>query len=88
MCPLGFIMTRWRDGSRGGLAMGLEHGRHCLGCCWALMLVMFVVGVMNIVWMSLLAVGMLTEKVAPHGHLLARIAGVGLLVAGVWSMAA
>ncbi len=85
--PLGFLMTRWRNGARGALVMGLEHGSHCLGCCWALMLVMFVVGVMNLVWMSLLAVVMLAEKVAPRGQLLARVVGVGLLVAGVWMSA-
>lgn len=82
--PLGFLMTRWRDGDAGALAMGLEHGLHCLGCCWALMLVMFVVGVMNLAWMGALAVVMLAEKLVPRGDLLVRIVGVALLGVGMW----
>jgi predicted metal-binding membrane protein len=81
--PLGFLMTGWRDGKRGALAMGLEHGAFCLGCCWALMLVMFVVGVMNLVWMAGLGVVMLLEKVAPRGDLLARLSGVALILLGL-----
>ena len=48
--PLEFIMTRWRDGWRGAFAMGLEHGTFCTGCCWALMILLFVAGVMNLLW--------------------------------------
>lgn len=81
--PLSFLMTKWRDGSRGALRMGLEHGSHCLGCCWALMLVMFVVGVMNLVWMAVLTVVMLAEKVAPRGDLIARASGVALIALGI-----
>jgi predicted metal-binding membrane protein len=81
--PLAFLMTRWREGKGGALAMGVEHGAFCLGCCWALMLVMFVVGVMNLLWMALLGVLMLLEKVAPRGDLLARLSGVALVVLGV-----
>ena len=77
--PLSFLMTRWR----GALAMGAEHGAYCLGCCWALMLVMFVVGVMNLFWMAALAIVMLLEKVAPRGDLVARATGVALVVLGV-----
>jgi predicted metal-binding membrane protein len=80
--PLGFLMTRWREGDGGALRMGVEHGLHCLGCCWALMLVMFVAGVMNLAWMALLTLLMLLEKVAPRGDLVGRLAGVGLIVAG------
>jgi len=81
--PLSFVMTRWRDGRRGALAMGVEHGVYCLGCCWALMLVMFVVGVMNLAWMAALALVMLLEKVAPRGDLLARASGFALVAFGI-----
>jgi predicted metal-binding membrane protein len=84
--PLGFLMTRWRDGARGAVTMGMEHGLDCLGCCWALMLVMFVVGTMSLAWMTLLAAVMLAEKVAPRGLLLARITGAALVAAGGWLM--
>ncbi len=84
--PLSFMMTRWRAGRAGALAMGVEHGLHCLGCCWALMLVMFVVGVMNLLWMGALGVVMLLEKVAPRGDLVARAGGVALLAAGAWML--
>ena len=46
--PLGFLMTEWRDGTRGALHMGLKHGAYCIGCCWMLMALLFVAGVMNI----------------------------------------
>jgi predicted metal-binding membrane protein len=81
--PLGFLMTGWRDGKRGAVAMGFQHGAFCLGCCWALMLVMFVVGVMNLFWMAGLGVLMLLEKVAPRGDLLARFSGVALILLGL-----
>ncbi len=82
--PLMFLMTRWRDGRRGAFVMGLDHGFYCLGCCWALMLVMFVAGVMNLAWMAALTVVMTLEKVVSRGDLLARGAGVALVVAGTW----
>ena len=51
--PLGFLMSHWRDGTSGALRMGIEHGTFCVGCCWALMGVLFVVGVMNLpVWVA------------------------------------
>jgi predicted metal-binding membrane protein len=53
--PMGFLMTSWRDGRGGALRMGLEHGAYCLGCCWAVMLLLFVLGVMNLVWIAALA---------------------------------
>jgi predicted metal-binding membrane protein len=85
--PLLFLMTRWRSGNAGALGMGVEHGLHCLGCCWALMLVMFVVGVMNLAWMGALAVLMLAEKVLPRGELLARLTGVASIAVGLWMFA-
>ena len=82
--PLMFLMTRWRSGRHGSFLMGLDHGIYCLGCCWALMLVMFVAGVMNLLWMAALTVLMALEKVVRRGDLLARGAGVALVGTGLW----
>jgi len=80
-------MSRWRDGTVGALRMGVEHGTYCLGCCWALMCMLFVVGVMNLVWVAAMAIFVLVEKLAPAGALVARVAGVAMITAGalVWS---
>jgi predicted metal-binding membrane protein len=64
--PVGFLISEWRDGARGGLIMGVRHGAYCLGCCWALMAVLFVVGTMYLVWMAAIAGFVLLEKVAPR----------------------
>jgi len=64
--PLGFLIAEWRDGARGGLIMGIRHGAYCLGCCWALMGVLFVVGTMHLVLMAAVAGFVLAEKVAPR----------------------
>jgi predicted metal-binding membrane protein len=63
--PVGFLIAEWRDGARGGLVMGVRHGAYCLGCCWALMAVLFVVGTMHLTWMAVIAVFVLAEKLAP-----------------------
>src|SRR5205814_780408 len=63
--PLEFIMTRWREGSGGAFRMGLEHGAFCTGCCWALMALLFVAGVMNIFWIAALTVLVCLEKMLP-----------------------
>jgi predicted metal-binding membrane protein len=81
--PLGFLMTNWRDGMKGALQMGWRHGVYCLGCCWALMCVLFVVGVMNLAWVAALTVFVLIEKIGPAGALVARIAGAMMIVAGI-----
>ncbi len=82
--PLGFLMTQWRDGRRGALLMGVRHGGYCVGCCWALMALLFVLGVMNLVWVAVLAAIVLVEKVAPRGDDLARLLGGGLIAWGAW----
>lgn len=82
--PLGFLMTHWRDGTAGALRMGIAHGAYCLGCCWALMCVLFVVGVMNLVWVAAIAIFVLVEKVGPAGALVARVAGVAMIAFGVY----
>jgi predicted metal-binding membrane protein len=81
--PLGFLMSHWRDGGKGALEMGLRHGTWCLGCCWALMGVLLVVGVMNLAWVALLTAFVLLEKVADRGPLIARLGGVLLIGFGV-----
>ena len=85
--PLGFLMSHWREGASGALRMGIEHGTYCLGCCWALMCVLFVVGVMNLVWVAAMTIFVLVEKVGPAGAFVARVAGVAMIACGarVWS---
>ena len=81
--PLGFLLAYWRDGSGGALRMGVRHGAVCLGCCWALMALLFAVGTMNLVWVAGLGGLVLVEKLAPGGGWVARASGVGMVVAGV-----
>jgi predicted metal-binding membrane protein len=82
--PLAFLLQRWRPGMGGALRLGLTHGAYCLGCCWTLMLLLFVGGVMNLLWAAGLGALTLLEKLLPAGRLLARLFGVGLVVWGVW----
>lgn len=86
--PLGFLMTEWRAGTGGALRMGLRHGLFCTGCCWALMALLFVGGVMNLLWVALLSAYVLLEKVLPGGAILGRVAGAALLAWAVWLAAA
>jgi predicted metal-binding membrane protein len=81
--PLGFIVERWRGVAPGreSLRLGFDHGLFCVGCCWALMLLMFVVGTGSIGWMLALAGAMAAEKNLPGGRRLSAPLGVGLLVA-------
>ena len=74
--PLAFFTQHWRRGIDGGLSMGVRHGAYCVGCCWLAMTVLFVVGVMNIVWIAVLAAFVLLEKLAPGGRIAGRLAGV------------
>ncbi|MDA0769983.1 MAG: DUF2182 domain-containing protein, partial [Chloroflexi bacterium] len=82
--PLGFIMAEWREGTGGALKMGLRHGVYCLGCCWVLMALLFVLGVMNLLWIAALAAFVLVEKVARAGHWISKSTGVLLVVWGLW----
>lgn len=81
--PLGVLMTNWRSGIGGAFRMGAHHGAFCLGCCWALMAVLFVVGVMNLLWVAILGSVVLLEKVSPAGAVVARVAGVVMVLAGI-----
>jgi predicted metal-binding membrane protein len=81
--PLSFLMVEGRDGPSGALIMGLRHGAFCTGCCWALMLLMFVGGVMSLAWMAALALYFLAEKLLPRPALLGRATGAALIIGGV-----
>jgi len=81
--PVHSLMQHWRRGTSGAFIMGFHHGAYCIGCCWLLMALLFVFGVMNLVWIAVLSVFVLLEKVVPQGELVARVAGVGFIVAGV-----
>lgn len=85
--PLGFILTEWRDGPLGALQMGLRHGLYCVGCCWLLMGLLFVAGVMNLWWVAAIAGFVLLEKVASAGLRIERITGLLLVVWGGWVLA-
>ncbi|MEQ1896770.1 MAG: DUF2182 domain-containing protein [Vicinamibacterales bacterium] len=82
--PILLLGSRWRDGVAGAVRMGLEHGAYCLGCCWALMLLLFAGGVMNLVVVAALTIWVAVEKLAPFGEQSARISGALLLVASGW----
>jgi predicted metal-binding membrane protein len=80
--PMSFLMSHWRDGRWATLVMGLEHGAYCVGCCWMLMALLFVTGVMNLLWVAVIAAFVLVEKTTTLGERLSRIAGGVLIVAG------
>lgn len=81
--PLQFILTRWRSGANGAFRMGIEHGAYCVGCCWFLMGLLFFGGIMNLYWISGLAVFVLLEKTIPVGHWIGYFVGIGLIVWGI-----
>jgi predicted metal-binding membrane protein len=80
--PLSYFVANWDNGTHGGFRFGVAHGAYCVGCCWALMLTGFAMGVMNLVWMGLLTILVCVEKLAPHGDRIGRIAAVALIVWG------
>jgi predicted metal-binding membrane protein len=82
--PIGFLLTEWREGPMGSAKMGFRHGVYCVGCCWLLMTLLFVVGVMNLMWVALLSVIVLMERVFPHGEKIAKFCGVLLFAWGAW----
>jgi predicted metal-binding membrane protein len=76
-------MSEWREGAGGALIMGLRHGLYCVGCCWVLMALLFVAGVMNLLWVAAITALVLLEKAAPRGDLLGRVAGALFAACGV-----
>jgi len=84
--PAGYLASHWRDGRWGAFRMGVTHGAYCLGCCWALMALLFTGGIMNLVWIAGLAIVVLIEKVIPFGHQFARALAVLMAGSGLWIM--
>jgi predicted metal-binding membrane protein len=85
--PVAFLMRRWRDGVSGAFRMGLEHGALCVGCCWALMLLLFAGGVMNLTVIAALTAFVLIEKLTPLGPRSVRVTGTALVAYGLWILA-
>jgi predicted metal-binding membrane protein len=82
--PIVFVTQYWRPGIAGGFRMGLRHGAYCIGCCSVLMGLLFVVGVMNLVWIAAISAFVMLEKVTGVGSVLGRrLSGLGLVAAGV-----
>ncbi len=81
--PTGFLMTEWRDGRKGALVMGMRHGAYCVTCCWALMALLFVLGVMNLAWVGVLAVLVIVEKITPRVEIVTPILGGLLMLWGI-----
>jgi predicted metal-binding membrane protein len=78
--PMAFITRRWRSGNAGAFHMGLEHGAYCVGCCWALMLLLFAGGVMNLTVILALTLFVAFEKLTPLGEWGPRVSGAVLLL--------
>ena len=83
--PIDFLMMHWRPGTAGSFGLGVHHGWYCLGCCWALMVVLFAVGLMNLGWVAAISAVVLVEKTAWGGIVLARITGALLILVGGYS---
>ena len=82
--PLELFTMRWRPGARGAFRMGLEHGVYCVGCCWMLMLILFAAGVMNLLWVALIAGFIFVEKLLPAARFTSALAGLALVGSGVF----
>ncbi|WP_193100439.1 DUF2182 domain-containing protein [Burkholderia sp. Z1] len=82
--PAGFLVAHWRPGVAGSFLLGARHGMYCVGCCWLLMALLFVGGVMNVVWIAALSLVVFAEKILPGGERIGRALGVVLIAwAGV-----
>ena len=81
--PLAYLLQHWRSGAGGAFRLGVNHGAYCLGCCWALMLLLFAGGVMNLVVIVALTLWVLVEKFAPLGEQTARVSGAALLALAI-----
>ena len=77
--PIQFLSSHWKTGNDGAFRMGISHGLYCVGCCWALMALLIVGGVMNLLWVAALAIFVLLEKVAPRGPWISRGSGLAML---------
>ena len=86
--PMGFLLTEWRVGRAGAFQMGLKHGQYCIGCCWALMMVLFVGGVMSLTTIAVLSGIVAIEKLAPRGETVSKLGGILLIAWGLWLISA
>ena len=82
--PLSFLLSSWKDGWYGAFQMGFQHGLYCVGCCWALMLILFAVGVMNMLWVIILAMFAILEKTLLPPSVARAVTGILLVVWGGW----
>ena len=82
--PVEFLSKSWKPGHGGAFRMGIGHGVYCVGCCWGLMALLFVGGIMNVLWIAGLAIFVLVEKLLPHGGWVARVGGAAAITAGLW----
>jgi len=80
--PATYLATHFRPGFSGAVHLGIRHGMYCLGCCWFLMVILFVGGVMNLLWIAVLTLFVLLEKILPSGQLFSRMAGLGMIAWG------
>ena len=87
--PLQFIQQYggFRPDAFGSLVLGARHGAYCIGCCWVLMAILFVGGVMNVLWIVAVTIFVSVEKMVPVGRVISRVTGVGLFAGGVWMLA-
>ena len=87
--PFAYLMLHggFRREGPSALKLGVRYGVYCTGCCWSLMALLLVGGIMNVLWIVLLSLLVLSEKVTSSGRLIARIAGAVLIVAGAWLLA-
>jgi Predicted metal-binding integral membrane protein len=81
--PLSFIHQYWKDGKAGAFGMGMRNGIYCLGCCWIIMILLFVSGIMNILWIAIITLFVVIEKVLPSAKVVSSIAGILLIVLGI-----
>jgi predicted metal-binding membrane protein len=80
--PMMFFLAHWREGTAGAFQLGLRHGAHCVGCCWALMALMLIAGMMSLGWTAALTALMLAEKILPGGAVIGRVVGIALVAWG------
>ena len=85
--PAQFISRHWRSGWQGAVRLGVMHGAYCVGCCWMLMALLFVGGVMNLLWIAALTIIVAVEKLAPRGPVFGRVAGLATIAWGLARLA-
>src|SRR5205823_4167802 len=81
--PAEFLSRNWRPGAAGAMRLGILHGTYCVGCCWMLMALLFIGGLMNFAWIAALTLIVGTEKLVPRGNLVGRAVGVALIAWGL-----